>query len=131
MGSNSASVGNFYGKPYVTFTAAAQDSGSLGFEEIPPFYKARTFQLLVVSGSGFTITIYGTLDKSTAAGTGGTAWEPIPAPSTESTPAWVNPLTDAPGTRLFYCNAPLAAVRAVSAGGAWTGSCILVILAAS
>ena len=131
MGSNGASIGNLCGKILFSFTAAGQDSGALTFKEVPPFYKARTFQLLIGGGgSGMTVQLYGTLDQLTCEGLA-TNWEPIPAPSTESTPAWSNPLTDSAGTRLFYCNAPLAAVRAVSSGAGWTGTATLLLLAAS
>lgn len=134
---NSSTVGALYGKVLWTFNTSGddigEDTGPLSYLETPPWYKGRTFQL-VGSGTGFTITIYGTLDGNTADDiNGGAAWDPIPAPSTESTPAWSNPMTDVAGTRLFFCNAPFAAVRAVSTspGSNMTGTLALVMLAAA
>ena len=135
MSSNGASVGNFGGKLVATFTAAGQDTGAIGWLEVPPFYKARTFQLLVAAGAANnSVTVYGTLDVGTAAGTATSPyWEPIPGPSSETTPQWSNPLTVTAGQRLFYCNAPLAGVRLLSSasGGTWAGTVYVVMLAAS
>jgi hypothetical protein len=132
MGSNGASVGNLCGKVVATFLGPGV-SPVIGFNEIPPFYKARTFQLLLGGATDVSVEIYGTLDQPTCEGLASN-WEPIPAPSTEATPAWSNPLTDAAGTRMFYCNAPLAAVYAVATSpmGGWTAApVILLILAAT
>jgi hypothetical protein len=133
VSSNGASVGNLCGKVVATFLGPGNSGAvGLGFLEVPPFYKARTFQLLLGGATDVSVEIFGTLDRNTAEGNASN-WEPIPAPSTEASPAWSNPLTDAAGTRMFYCNAPLAAVYAVATSpmGGWTAAPVILLMLAA
>jgi hypothetical protein len=140
MGSSITSVGSKGGKPLFTFTAAGQDTGSFmahipravpgqpipiiqpGLRECPRWSKWM-FQL-TGTGTGYAVTMYGTIDEPTArneAGNGG-YWFPLPAPSSETVGdafAWTNPLTV--GTAL-YVHAILVGVRAVSGVGPITGT---------
>lgn len=132
MGSNAATVGNKAGKPLFTFTDVGQDTGPLGFDEVPGGYKARVFQL-IGAGTGMNVTVYGTLDKDTALGNANN-WGILPAPNTEASASWNNPLTTDPTSCLLYVNATFIAIRAVSVApdGApdVTGSVQLLLLAA-
>lgn len=106
---NSASIGSFFGKKYATFTAAGQDTGALGFDEVPPFYKERNFQI-VGTGAGFSVMLYGTFDQNTATGVAGAnEWFPLPA----SINGTANPMTSA-AARFYHYTGALAAFRAVS-----------------
>jgi hypothetical protein len=144
MGSNIVSVGNRAGKSVFTFAAAGVDTGSLmapvanggdllaGLRECARWTKWM-FQL-IGTGTGYAVTIYGTLDPATAynePGNGG-YWFELPAPSTESGVGdafvWTNPLTLGVGTSALYVNAPIVAVRAVSAGTV-TGTVELLVFA--
>ena len=86
------------------------DSGAIGFQEFSAFSKIvvqRTGQ-----GTGYVVTVYGTIDRDTAAGiaTGSAAeWQPIPSPSTEAANQWSNPLTDS--NKLMAIDKPFAAIR--------------------
>jgi len=129
MGSNKTTVGNAAGVSAATFTAAGQDSGPLLFN-VCTGYEKWVFQL-TGSGTGYAVTIYGTLDRDTAAGTAVTPqWFALPGQSSEASPAWTNPLTmDSPALAV---NAPLVAVRAVSSAlpGGESGSVTLQIFVA-
>lgn len=88
--------------------------GQLNTGDLQPGKQTVTIQLKV--DEDFTvgsITVYGTLDRDTANGNGD-AWEPIPAPSTEASPSWSNPLRPAVGQRLFACDKPFAAYLAMT-----------------
>ena len=134
MGSNIVSVGSRAGKPIFTFTAGGEDTGSL--MAVPPGtpglwecsrWTKWMFQL-VGTGTGYSVTMYGTIDTATAYNEPGNGhfWFELPAPSTESGGGdafvWSNPLTLGVGTSALYVQAPLVAVRAVSAAGAVTGT---------
>jgi hypothetical protein len=134
MGSNIVSVGNRAGKPIYTFTAAAEDTGSL--MAVPPgtpglWEAARwgkwLFQL-TGTGTGYSVTMYGTIDVATAYDEPGNGhfWFELPAPSTESGVGdafvWSNPMTLGVGTSALYVNVPLVAVRALSGAGPVTGT---------
>lgn len=144
MSSNIVSVGNRAGKSVFTFAAAGEDTGSLmapvinggdllgGLRECARWTK-WVFQLTGV-GTGYAITVFGTIDVATAynePGNGG-FWFELPAPSTESGVGdafvWSNPLTLGVGTSALYVNAPLVAVRALSAGTV-TGTVNLLVFA--
>lgn len=127
MGSSNTTVGNQAGKPLMTFTAAGQDTGSLLYNEATSYSKWG-FQL-TGTGTGYLITLYGTFDRDTAAGTAASPqWFELPAPSTEAAFQYANPLANAVGQRVMFCNMPMVAVRAVSSaqpGGA-SGSVTLL-----
>lgn len=108
------SVGNRAGKPVYSFTAAGQDSGVLSLKEAARSQKWM-FQL-TGTGTGYQVTLYGTIDQATGYNEPGNnaEWFELPSPSVESGFAWANPLMIAPGRRACYVNAPLVAVRAVS-----------------
>ena len=106
---NSASVGAFFGKTCAIFTAAGQDTGAIGFNEVPPYYKDRNFQL-VGSGTGYSVQLFGTFDQNTATGVpGASEWFPLPA----SLNGTANPMTSA-ASRFYHYTGSLAAVRAVA-----------------
>ena len=77
---------------------------------------------LTGTGTGYSVTMYGTIDADTAYNVPGNGayWFELPAPSTESGGGdafvWSNPMTLGVGTSALYVQAPLVAVRAVSAG---------------
>jgi hypothetical protein len=144
MGSNLVSVGNRAGKSVFTFAAAGVDTGSLmapvanggillaGLRECARWTKWM-FQL-TGTGTGYAVTVYGTIDVDTAynePGNGG-FWFELPAPSVEAGGGdaftWSNPLTLGVGTSALYVNAPIVAIRAVSAGTV-TGTVNLLVFA--
>jgi hypothetical protein len=128
MGSSITSVGGAGGKPVFTFTASGQDSGVLPIVSECSRWPKWMFQL-VGAGTGYSVTLYGTIDTVTAYqdfpaaqqpvnnyGSTGNEWFPLPAPSVEvggDAFTWTNPLTLG---NALYVTAPLVAVRAVSAG---------------
>lgn len=129
MGSNKTTVGNVAGVPAVTFTAAGQDSGPLLFNVCSGWEK-WVFQL-TGSGTGYSVTIYGTLDRDTATGASASPqWFALPGNVSEANPVWSNPLTAV--NPALFSNAPLVAVKAVSAAlpGGVTGSVTLQIYVA-
>lgn len=138
MSSNIVSVGNRAGKSVFTFAAAGVDTGSLmapvanggnplgGLRECSRWCKWM-FQL-TGTGTGYSVTMFGTLDVGTAynePGNGG-FWFELPAHSVQEAGGdvffWSNPLTLGIGTSALYLNCPLVAVRALSGAGAVTGT---------
>jgi hypothetical protein len=123
MGSSITSVGSAGGKPVFTFTASGQDTGVLPLMNECSRWPKWMFQV-VGAGTGYTVTLYGTIDTVTAYqdfpldqqpvnnyGSTGNEWFPLPAPSVEAGFQWTNPLTTG---NALYTTAPLVAVRAVS-----------------
>lgn len=134
MGSAVTSVGSKGGKPLFTFTASGLDTGSL----LPQMWECSRwgkwmFQL-TGTGTGYAVTLYGTLDVDTAYNNPGNsgAWFELPSPNTESNFSWANPLQIAPGKSTCQVNAHIIAFRAVSStviGGTITGSVNLLMFA--
>lgn len=130
--------------PALVPIAGAYDTGSIGFQMVSGWTKV-VFQIISatpgVAFSGFTVTLYGSLDLATVAPTGwnpggsvlvgagsSTNWAELPAPSNQAESpgvAWTNPLTAA--TQLMYCNAPFPAYRALVTVQSPTGSIYLAM----
>lgn len=115
MGSSVTSVGSKGGKVLVAFTASGQDTGSLFPHMSEATRWGKWLFQLTGTGTGYSVTVYGTIDIPTAYNLPGNnaEWFELPAPSTESGSAWSNPLT-IPDNRALYVTAPLVAIRAVS-----------------
>lgn len=109
-----------------TFTAAGQDTGVIGVEPAPNAYyppirlwpygwEKFSFQL-AGSGTGYAITVYGTYDMATAAGTASN-WFTLPGNAVDAgVAAWANPMIAGnPNAMALEVKAKLVAVRAVSA----------------
>lgn len=146
MGSNRTSIGNAAGENLFTFTAAGQDSGPLMYYVSPAGNKPHNYSLvrgcseftfgLTGTGTGLQITVYFTTDLATANGTATGAnavWFLAPAPSTEASAQWSNPMTNVVGQNVLHFKANAIAFRAVSAadpsGAPLVGSTGLQMLA--
>ena len=140
MGSNNSSIGNAAGEVIFSF-AAAGDSGPLMYYVSPPGIWPSNYSLIRTKkeftiglggpGAGLSVLMYFTTDRDTAAGVSANpVWFLCPAPSTEATPAWSNPMTNVSGDNILNFKANAIALRAVATGTA-TGGVINVILMAS
>jgi hypothetical protein len=144
MGSNRTTIGNAGGINLFTFTAAGQDSGPLLYSVSAAGNKPHNLSLvrgcteftfgLTGAGTGLLITLYFTTDLATAAGTSANpVWFLAPAPSTEASAQWSNPMTNVVGSNACHFKANAIAFRATSevdpSGAPLAGSTGLQMLA--
>lgn len=146
MGSNNTTIGNHAGEDLFTFTAAGQDSGPLLYYVSPAGNKPHNYSLvracrdftfgLTGTGTGLQVTLYFTTDVNTAAGISigaNAVWFLAPAPSTEASAQWSNPMVNVVGQNACNFKANAIAFRAVSAadpsGAPLSGSVGLQMLA--
>jgi hypothetical protein len=140
MGSVVGRVGNKGGYPLFDFTEAGQDTGALLYGIIGIGWKDFLFQL-IGAGTGLAVTLYGTIHEPTALGLINPAtsapyaeWFVLPAPSTEASAQWNNPISPGPTTCANYVKAPILAVRATSAallGATPAGTSSLIVFVTS
>jgi hypothetical protein len=115
-------IGSSGPKVILTTSAASADSGPQCQEG--KFWKTWTFALAGVF-TNYSVTLYGTLDAATAAGTAAN-WFQLPSPSTDADTGTVqNPLT-ATNQSMEYGSA-LLAVRAVATGIGQTGTVSVLV----
>jgi hypothetical protein len=135
MGSAVTSVGSTGGKNLFTFSDSGQDTGSLHPEMWEASRWGKWLFQLTGTGTGYAVTLYGTIDIPTAYDEPGNnaEWFEIPSPSTEAQFQWANPMSLEVGQRALQANAHILAFRAVSStviGGTITGTVSLQVLAA-
>lgn len=143
MGSSKTTLGNATGIPLFTFTAVG-DSGPLLYYVSPAGVRPDNYSLirgcdnftlgLGGSGTGLSVELFFTTDLATAMGVSANpVWFVVPAPSTETTGTWSNPMTNVSGSNACNFKAHAIALRAVAtaipSGPAITGNTNLMLLA--
>lgn len=125
MGSISGRVGNNGAVVGYTFTAAGQDSGVIGVlpadnnytpaKRLWPVGWEKFGLQLTGSGTGYSITVYGTFDQATALGEA-EEWFILPGNSADATQGqWANPMLSGVNTaNSLAVKAPLLALRATA-----------------
>jgi len=143
MASGNSTMGNAAGQQIASFTAAG-DSGPLLYYVSPAgnwpinYSLIRTRKEFTIglggSGAGLQVTMYFTTDRDTAAGVSANpVWYLCPAPSTESSAQWSNPMQNTVGLNVLNFKANAIALRAVATaivgGPAITGTTNVILMA--